>query len=371
MMLIKIDEFKKEDIVNDKFTISIENLLRSFAENKHILIAHRDFFNCIIEEQSGIYSASSKHFASEALSRSREYNSIISKVSFYVVVDFNILDNSFNWVDLGETIKFVCGPLYFNDSSQLQKTKIVCENPLDSDFFKVIATYYANNEDLMRCTINFNALNGGGGSTKDVFERTISNNEIAFCIVDNDKAHPRAPFGGTSSHFLGSRTTKSGFIEILDVHEVESLVPLDTIESVLISLNLMLKKEKSLAFFKDLCSIDESVKFYIDHKKGFNLKTALELDNSHGDFWRVILQKLKKEYSCDCLTEINCTCEPSCLKYDGFGDNLLHNTLKYISEGSLKSYRPNLTPKLQEKWLSLGKSFFSWSCGPYKKSRVS
>ncbi|WP_275233928.1 hypothetical protein [Pantoea ananatis] len=370
-MLIKIENFNKEDITDNRFIVAIENLLRSFAENKHILIAPKDFFNIIINDSNGIYSTSSKNFAAEALSRSREYHSLLAKVSFYVAVDFSIHDKKFEWKDHGENIKFNCGPLYFDDSSQLQKTKIVCENPLDSDFFKIIASFYANNEDLMRCSINFNAINGGGGSTKDVFDRTIVNNEIAFCIVDNDKPHPKAPYGGTSAHFLGSRTIRSGLVEILDVHEVESLVPLETIEAVLKNLNLMIKKEKSLNFFKRLCSIDESVKFYIDHKKGFSLKTALELDNSHGVFWREIIKKIEGDDVCECLKEKICRCNPSCLTYEGFGENLLNNTLRYINEGSLRKYKPNLTPKLQEKWYGLGKNFFSWSCGPYKKSRVS
>lgn len=370
-MIIKIDNFNEKDIIDNKFTIAIENLLRSFAENKHILIAQKDFFNLIIKENRGVYSSSSKNFAAEALSRSREYSSLLAKVSFYIAIDFSVKDKKFEWVDHGKNIKFSCGPLYFDDSSQLQKTKIVCENPLDSDFFKIIASFYANEEDLTRCSINFNAINGGGGSTKDVFERTIKNNEIAFCIVDNDKAHPRAPYGGTSAHFLGLRTIRSGLIEILDVHEIESLVPLETIEAVLINLNLILKKEKSLTFFKEICSIDESVKFYIDHKKGFNLKTALALDHSHGIFWREILNKLKEDYKCECIEEGTCWCNPPCLTYEGFGENLLNNTLKYITEGTLRKYNPILTPKLHEKWYNLGRNFFSWSCGPYKKSRVS
>ncbi|EGF6590012.1 hypothetical protein IC123_004334, partial [Salmonella enterica] len=283
-MLINIENATEENVLDSKFTTAIENILRAFAERKHLIIAQKKFFNCIMEEKGGIYSMTSKNFASEALAGLIEYHAILNQVSFYISVDFTIHDTSFRWIDLGEKYKFICGPLYFNDSSQLQKTKIVCENPLDSDFFKIIAAFYARNEHLSRCSINFNVLNGGGGSTKDVFERTIQNDEIAFCIVDNDKKHPQAPYGGTSSHFLGEKIKRSGLVEILDVHEVESLVPLDTIEEVLKNLNLMIKKKDTLDFLKKLCSIDESAKFYFDHKKGFNIKSALELDNTHGDF---------------------------------------------------------------------------------------
>lgn len=370
-MLIKIESATKEDILNKTFVIAIENILRSFAEKKHLLVAKRSFFRHIIESQGDLYSTSSKHYASEALSGSLEYQSIENRVSFFVSIDFNILDNSFEWIDLGSRYKFSCGPLFFNDSSQLQKTKIVCENPLDSDFFKIIASFYARIESLSSCSLNFNALNGGGGSTKDIFDRTVQNNELAFCIVDNDKTHPKAPFGGTSTHFLKSKTNKSGLIEILDVHEIESLVPFETIELVLSELNLLNRKMESLEFFKKMCAIDESAKFYFDHKKGFNLKTAWELDNAHGDYWRSIIKKMNNEDLCECINLRKCECTPSCLTYDGFGDGLLSNTLKYINQGSLRRYNPTLTPKLYDKWYELGRSFFSWSCGPYKKSRVS
>lgn len=48
--------------------------------------------------------------------------------------------------------------------------------------FKVIAAHYAEGINLSRCEMGFIALNGGGGSTKDIFERAIQNNEIVFVL---------------------------------------------------------------------------------------------------------------------------------------------------------------------------------------------
>lgn len=370
-MLIDIESVTKADVANSEFFVAIENILRAFAENKHILLAPKSFFIDIIDESNGAYSVSTKHFAAQALAGLREYHAIKHSVSFYVSINFEILDDSFDWVDLGSKDKFLCGPLFFNDSAFLQKTNIICENPLDSDFLKIIASYYANRVSLSRCALSYNALHGGGGSTKDIFERIINKNEIAFCVVDNDKTHPRAPHGGTSAHFLNNRISKAGMVKILDVHEIESLLPLETIEHVLEEEHLLVKKKDALDFLKLLCDIDESVKFYYDHKKGFNLKHAWELDNAHGEYWRKIINKINDTYECECIDSRKCDCKPSCLTFDGFGDGLLSNTLRYINRGSLKQYQPTLTPKLSEKWEDLGRSFFSWSCGPYKKSRVS
>lgn len=370
-MLINIESVSRADVTNNKFFVSIENMLRSFAENKHILLAPKFFFEEIIAENAGAYSISTKNFAVQALSGLREYNTIKNKVSFYVSIDFSITDNSFSWVDLGNSDKFVCGPLFFNDSACLQKTNIICENPLDSDFLKVIACYYAERENVSRCAISYNVLHGGGGSINDVFERAIDSNVITFCVVDNDKNHPKASHGGTSAHFLKKRTSKTGMVKILDVHEIESLLPLDTIETVLAEEHLLDVKKDALEFLKRLCNVDESAKFYYDHKKGFNLKIAWDLDNAHGKYWRNIIGKLRDTYDCECIDSKCCECKPSCLTFDGFGDGLLSNTVRYIKRGNLRQYQPVLTPKLSEKWDDLGRNFFSWSCGPYKKSRVS
>ncbi|EJF4793182.1 TPA: hypothetical protein ACGHSL_004730, partial [Salmonella enterica subsp. enterica serovar Bareilly] len=115
-MLINIENATEENVLDSKFTTAIENILRAFAERKHLIIAQKKFFNCIMEEKGGIYSMTSKNFASEALAGLIEYHAILNQVSFYISVDFTIHDTSFRWIDLGEKYKFICGPLYFNDS---------------------------------------------------------------------------------------------------------------------------------------------------------------------------------------------------------------------------------------------------------------
>lgn len=374
-MLIKIESVTSGVFANAECAVAIENILRSFAENKHIVIAPKLFFKGIINDNSGLFSSSCKGFAVEALKSQFEYNALIASVSFMVCVDFSKRDNSYEWVSNPPSYKFKCGPFFFNDSSQLQKARIVCENPMDSDFLIIIAKYFAKLKNLEKCHIGFDALNGGGGSTKDIFERTIKKNEITFCIVDNDKMHPKAPHGGTSSHFLRDCINKTGFVKILDVHEIESLIPLSVIEEVLESLNLLTVKQKkdALTFFKDLCSVDESVKFYYDHKNGFALKSAWILDKKHGEYWRKIIAVLNKkyQYQCECVNKDDCKCDPSCLSYEGFGDGLLANSLNYLNRGNLKQFTPVLTPRMKILWEDVGRSFFSWSCGPYKKSRLS
>lgn len=101
-------------------------------------------------------------------------------------------------------------------------------------------------------------------------------------------------------------------MEILDVHEIESLVPLSTIEDVLRSQSQLQQKEKSLIFFKHLCSVDESVKFYIDHKKVLILKQPLNSIENMA-YWRPILKKLDIKYDCEYIESKRCSCNAACV----------------------------------------------------------
>ncbi|HCD1954616.1 TPA: hypothetical protein NBI99_005071, partial [Escherichia coli] len=72
-MLINIENATPEKVLNNSFAIAVENILRAFAEQKHLVIGARFFFKTIINDQSGLYSLSSKSYAQEALSGLTEY----------------------------------------------------------------------------------------------------------------------------------------------------------------------------------------------------------------------------------------------------------------------------------------------------------
>jgi len=373
-MIIKIENYNT-NYKDDRIISSVENILRSFYESKHILIAEDIFFKDIVSKKD-YYSYSARNAASAAISVSREHKSLLDKVSFYVVIDFSFLEKTFSWFFYNGLLKFNCGPLYFDDSSKLQATKIIFENPDDSDFFKIIALNFARKNNINKKSIRFTPLNGGGNTTKKVFDREKKDNGLLFCIVDNDKKHPKGTMGSTCKALTGNpvdvngllKTDGSGVISILDVHEIESLIPFDTIENTLKTFKTINGKGDSIAFFMDMCSVDESAKFYFDHKKGFNICDALTLDESYGVYWSRILKQIIKKSPC--LTAGSCHCEPVCLSYCGFGDRLLVNTVEYINKYT-KSYNPKLTPLLEDKWNAIGKTFYSWTCCPQKKVNLS
>lgn len=365
-MLIKIENFGSDSVYNTSLIKSIENLMRAFSERKHIVIGPKKFFHSVIHDEKN-YSSNARSAATEALRGQMEYTDLKNIVSFYITIDFFVLDKSIQWVSNGSTDVLRVGPLFFVDSENLQKANILLENQLDGDFYSLLANYFAREVNADNCELSYMPLNGGGGTTKNVFDRMISNNQVVLCILDNDKQHPKAPLGSTSKAFYRKKYVNTGAVKIIDVHEIESLIPLDTIES---AISITEGRKKTLDFLKEMEKYDETIKFHFDHKKGLNIKKILELDALHGDYWVPVLKKNKITKGVECIKLGRCSCHEPCVALDGLGDCLLENTINYIKRGNLKRYRPKLNPAMENHWNDIGRLFFSWGCGPFKYSKV-
>lgn len=365
-MIIKIKNSTADKILKETNLVAVENLLRSFNEGKHIVIADSNFFKTIIDSKE-VFGVSTRNSASEALKSQFEYKGLTGIVNFYIEVDFDITTTEFQWFELQNSFKLIIGPEFLTDSLRLQKAQIICENPSDAGFYEIIADHFSNINDLRLCNITYEAINGGGGTTKHVFDRCVEENKITLCILDNDKKHPNGPLGGTGRQFGSSGVIKTGLVKILDVHEVESLIPFETIEGALQQDALTPQKRDSLIFAKQLFGVDESTKFYYDHKKGMDISKILPLEKLYGNYWRAKLQQCAITSQAECLTQERCSCESPCICFEGFGDNILEKSIDYICRGNLKRYKPSLSPSMENHWDDIGKLFFSWGCSPAKR----
>lgn len=368
-MIISINNHPSVDLNNVVHFTAIENLLRGFGEGKHILIAHKNFFDIIIS--SNRFGDTAERFAFEAKRAQMEYNSLQSFVSFSLICDFGIHLDTFAWESSNSNDKLRVSPHFFNDSQSVQKTTIVCENSTDADFYRIVALYYSKSiSPQFRCNLLFDAVNGGGGTTKSIFDRKIAEKTITLCILDNDKKHPKSSRGSTCKAFGDKSYQGTGKIKIIDAHEVESLIPLETIEEVIKKHGISKNKEDSLQFLKKITSFDETTKFHFDHKNGINLSLAFTLDNKYGSYWIPAIKTISFPQPSKCLDSNDCKCQPPCFKMEGYGDNLLPQTIEHINYGNIHSYKPSLPEKLAEKWSDIGKEFFSWCCAPAKKARM-
>ncbi|AVF35092.1 hypothetical protein [Rahnella sikkimica] len=369
-MIIKIINIEKINFSNISHAQAIENVIRSFGEKKHIIIANKDFFENVITEKNGVFSRILKQSAEEARRAQMEYSSLLKFVNFNVVLDFNIKGKDYLWNQLHDSETLTVGPDFFVDSASVQDALIVCEDVNDSDFYKVIASYYSKKIKANLLNIKFQAINGGGGSTKRIFDRKVNNLEVTLCILDNDKKHPKYPEGGTCKNFNGEAHLKTGRIIVINAHEIESLIPFDLLENILIEDKASVEKIESLDRFRRICSEDQTAKFFFDHKKGLDIKTAFDLDKKYGSYWLPLINKANSDSFSECVNNNECDCDSPCFTIAGFGDSLLTKSTAYINNNNPKNFSPSLTGHLEELWNYIGKSFFSWSCAPAKKVRL-
>lgn len=370
MMIIKIINTDSISLSNQSHVQAIDNVIRSFGEKKHIIISNRQFFERVLNDETGNFSTILKQSAEQARRAQIEYTPLLKLVNFNIVLDFNINGKEYQWNELSGSETLTVGPDFFLDSSSVQHTLIVCEDVNDSDFYKIIANYYSKKIKANLLTIKYEAVNGGGGSTKRIFDRKVDNLEITFCILDNDKKHPKYPEGGTCKNFNGEKHVKTGKVIVIDAHEIESLIPFELLENVLIEEKASSEKIDSLDVIRNICSLDETAKLFFDHKKGLDIKSAFSLDEKYGSYWLPLINKAKPNQINDCIKNNKCDCEKSCYKISGFGDGLLTKSTAYVNNHNPKNFTPSLNGHLEDLWNYIGKSFFSWSCAPAKKVRL-
>jgi len=369
-MLIEIKNHGSFDPNNALHLTAIENLIKAFGERKHIILCDRTFLRDTIAKLDAL-STTTKMQAIELYRAQLEYAQIVPHIEIVVYVDFNMSGNAYHWSNPANKKVFHCTASFFQDSISIQKSKVICENPSDADFYEIVALEYLKNINANgSCPPVFDAINGGGGSTRATFDRFVSNNELVLCILDNDKKHPESSRGSTCRAFNNVTSNVTGLVNVLDAHEVECLIPQYLLREVTEKNGINREQQFSLNFWDRVTEIREDAKFYYDHKNGLDLKKVLQLDVSHTPYWRPILSQTNELRESVCVGQGVCSCEPGCFKVDGYGSDILTKTVDHIKYGNLKAFKPKLTPQMKRIWSDIGSIFFSWCCAPPKKAKI-
>ncbi|MFJ5415333.1 hypothetical protein [Pectobacterium carotovorum] len=365
-MIIKIENPPSEISESEDFLIATDHLLKAFGEAKHILIAPKKFFELVIN--SNKFNSISKRYAEEARRSQIEYGNLVTYTEFHLIVDFK-KKSECSWDEVGNKKTLRVPISFFIDSKSIQKPSVLCENPNDADFYFIIANHYRKNKKL-NLQLAYDAINGGGGTTRNIFDRKIENKDLTLCILDSDKKHPKHTGGDTCKQFSKIKNKETGMVKVIDVHEVESLIPLDIIRDAIAKDGMSKEKEAGIGFFEKIVKKDATSKYYFDHKNGIDIKKAFELDKKYGDYWIPLIRKVTDLKSKECLQLDNCSCKVSCLKFEGFGDNILRKAIDHIKYGNLNQFTPKLEPGMMIMWDDIGQLFFSWCCAPVKKTRL-
>ena len=223
--------------------------------------------------------------------------------------------------------KYEVGLSYFEKSDCLLIPFFVSENVNDIEFYSLITEAYYPEASL--CYIP--AMGGGSTTSKVISE--IRRFGFILAIVDSDRKYRGATLGDTASNCNKTirHNNTFAFLKVLDIHEVENLIPLSSIRKVQMN-------RESRNFFRKILSVKyfDFLPFY-DYKEGISVS---DMDNSlyrvyAEDVYAHLYSKNKMEFS----KYIN-QCKKRTLRiFPGFRKDLLDDYLKRLRSDKSEGFK--------------------------------
>jgi hypothetical protein len=358
-MILNLKNLSPSEYSNNLDKIkTISQILDSYDSRNHIILCKRNDLRSIIN--SSLYSHHTKIIANDLIDKQIEYHQLLQDLIYHVEVDFSY--NSIEVIEKDEKKIIRASYIFFQTPQNNLPTTLISEDISDVDFYIHMARTYAQNILDSKPEVKFTSISGGGSQIKNTFTRHKEDNKLCLCIFDNDRKHPLGCKGSTASLFKERDKTldKTGLAIELELHEVESFIPINSIED-LIKKGIFshLNNNKNVDLIFNLLNTEPSTRKYFDLKNGISYKKAEELDNKYGAYWIPILINLNQEN--ENLEE---------LAIPGIGGKLLTNFNQLISGYTYQQLNETLDDFIREYWINLGLILTSWGCTPpSQKSR--
>ncbi len=124
--------------------------------------------------------------------------------------------------------KYEIGLSYFEKANDLFNIFFLSENINDIAFYGLITKAY-----YPEASLRYIPAMGGGSCTSKVLEY-IRSYGFVLVIVDSDRRYKKAPLGDTASACKKTIRSNNTFVylKVLDIHEVENLIPLSSIGKI-------------------------------------------------------------------------------------------------------------------------------------------
>ncbi|KKJ29645.1 hypothetical protein T652_24880 [Klebsiella pneumoniae MRSN 3562] len=368
-MLIEIINTQDVDLNNANIHSSLCNLFCSFREGKHLILTDVDFLHKVSDfKELGSLTCNT---AQNLIQKTREFKQLKNLVSYYCKVDMKNSSSSYTQ-DKDEGNFFTVGYSFFNDSSKIQYTKLLCEDISDYKLYKSISKFYQLINRMGGININFEVLNGGGANTKYNFDKILEERFLCLCLLDSDKKHPKSGYGSTASKFNDESDSAICKHYTIESHEVEALIPTEIVDQCIINKTIEGKYLNALEQIKALTNHSPTTKLYFDHKEGFTIRKVIEIDEKYKDnYWKDAIVNAPNFKRKGCLEKLQCDCTPPCMALDGFGTGLLEACSTVIERMSHIKLNESLSPILINEWNKIGLKLLSWGCSSHNKTRTS
>lgn len=370
MMIFQLINENQANWFDNDLIATVENILKSVYEKKHIVIASQLLFDMIKENNN--FSKQVRNAAVFSNQCRRELEALIKKnyVNSYIQIDLAKY-NSFQVLEENEKTVLKSGYSFFMDSSAIQNTSLIGEDLNDTEFYIHIGKFYIRNHaTLSQCALSYSSYHGGGNRTANVYKNILCQKKLCYCIVDSDKKHPsnNSPRGNTCKAFFNNANNfkeilfdQFGQVRILDVHEVESIIPIILLAKIFKN-QKQENKLKTIQRLEKLIEKDSDIRKYFDHKKGLTKQQAQELDKKYNTYYITELNKLMGKNNKCFMHEDDehINCDDNCFCLAPMGDELLSKSLEILEETTIEK---NEIDKITlPYWETIGKDIFSWCC---------
>ena len=223
-MLIYLDE----DIINnldDTSVFAIQNIAECVRAGRHIIVAKRSLLKKLYMLTS--ISDVDRRVFKKLYSQVTQYGSLKNRIKTYIHISSSV-KNVEKKVEMDHVV-YIMPVQLFSDCSNFQKTKLICEDLFDCEFYQSLAKYYMEQNHLSG-KINFEKINGGGLNTSKNYEEKLNSNYTpCLAIIDSDKTSPEGMLGKTAQYvnavcnkYDNNHVT---YTHTLKVREKENLIP--------------------------------------------------------------------------------------------------------------------------------------------------
>ncbi len=266
-------------------------------------------------------------------------------------------------------------PISLAQGLDINQCCLLGENLSDCKFYQFIAEFYIKYRRIEGIGISFDSIPGGGNTICDVLKNCVADKKMpTICIVDSDKkygatkTYNKVKQGDTcirackmSEDLSKMQNLPPYTLHLLDIHEVENLIPLNILESMAESDSPDIKF--GVIMLKRISSIDngEPALFY-DLKKGIPYISSDE--DPKYLYWQDVLTRIGEKTAKIPRDKDTGNAIPTESRvFPPLSSNsLLERAYEHMNKLQTATGQILVEEYLLPYWESLGSMLFSWGC---------
>lgn len=246
-------------------------------------------------------------------------------------------------------------------------TVLLGENIDDANLMAIVGESWLHHKGVSGIAIRCSTRGGGGSTLEHEFGAIVDQGDLlCLCVADSDKSWPNAPQGATARAVLSRKRLDRPYcaVLVLDIHEIENMLPVDVIES---AWRLNNAPHAMSALISDGRDHQDSFIIYFDFKNG--IRSRKFASDGYARYWIETIDRWRQAIpnlvvGCSnpgiCGAAGDCTCRI----VPGYGAAILSIVLNnFRAELRSSLTRGQLSASQMSQWVACAEAVASWCCG--------